>query len=113
MPISQARSFHRRLMTILGVTTSVTTLLLAGQTTDLTLSRSRLADKIKGGWAGQVIGCTVGGPSEHRFSSSLVPDSYKIFWSPDQLASQLKSSPEIYDAHYVDMAFLEAIEKKG
>ena len=29
-------------------------------------NRSQLLDKIKGGWAGQVIGCTYGGPTEFR-----------------------------------------------
>ena len=34
---------------------------------EFTLSKTDLMDKIKGGWAGQVIGCTYGGPTEFRF----------------------------------------------
>ena len=32
-----------------------------------TLSVNALKDKIKGGWAGQTIGCTYGGPTEFQF----------------------------------------------
>ena len=38
----------------------------AGPKTEL--SRSGLFDKIKGGWAGQVIGCTFGGPTRSSVS---------------------------------------------
>ncbi len=38
------------------------------------LSRAELLDKIKGGWAGQVIGCTFGGPTEFRFPGAMIPD---------------------------------------
>jgi hypothetical protein len=30
-----------------------------------------LKDKIKGGWAGQTIGCTFGGPTEFRFKGTM------------------------------------------
>ena len=30
---------------------------------EVTMSKTTLFDKIKGGWAGQVIGCTYGGPT--------------------------------------------------
>ena len=33
---------------------------------EFTLSKTSLLDKIKGGWAGQVIGCTYGGPTEFQ-----------------------------------------------
>ena len=31
-----------------------------------TISKTQLMDKIKGGWAGQTIGCTYGGPTEWK-----------------------------------------------
>ena len=31
------------------------------------ISEDVLLDKIKGGWVGQVIGCTYGGPTEFKF----------------------------------------------
>ena len=33
----------------------------------VTMSREVLMDKIKGGWAGQVLGCTYGGPTEFKW----------------------------------------------
>ena len=39
-----------------------------------TLTKAELTDKIKGGWAGQVIGCTFGGPTEFKFKGSMIND---------------------------------------
>ena len=34
---------------------------------EVTMTKAKLFDKIKGGWAGQTIGCTYGGPTEFRY----------------------------------------------
>ena len=39
-----------------------------------------LKDKLKGGWAGQVIGVTFGGPTEFKFNGTLIPDYMTIPW---------------------------------
>ena len=44
------------------------------------ISKEDLQDKIKGGWAGQVIGCTYGGPTEFRYKTVIIPDSVEIKW---------------------------------
>ena len=44
------------------------------------LNKSELADKIKGGWAGQIIGCTYGGPTEFKYRQKIIPDDVKINW---------------------------------
>ena len=50
----------------------------------VTMSRATLMDKIKGAWAGQVLGCTYGGPTEFRYRSCMIPDSCLIPWgNPD------------------------------
>lgn len=110
---AKARSFSRNLALVLAIVSSIPSFLLAAKTEELSLTRSNLIDKIKGGWAGKVIGCTRGGPFEHRFPSTLIPDTIQLGWNVDELATQLKNSPEIYDDLYVDMVFLETIEKKG
>ena len=43
----------------------------------VTLSLSSLQDKIKGGWAGQTIGCTFGGPTEFQFKGTMIHDLQK------------------------------------
>ena len=45
-----------------------------------TLTKSELQDKIKGGWAGQVIGCTFGGPTEFKFNGTMINDYQPIKW---------------------------------
>ena len=44
----------------------------------VTLTESQLINKIKGAWAGQVIGCTYGGPTEFRFNGTMIQDYTKI-----------------------------------
>ena len=39
-----------------------------------TLKKEVLADKVKGGWAGQTIGCTYGGPVEFLFNGTMIQD---------------------------------------
>lgn len=46
----------------------------------ITISKSVLQDKIKGGWAGQTIGVTYGGPMEFRFQGTMIQDYQKIAW---------------------------------
>lgn len=40
----------------------------------VTISKERLLDKIKGGWAGQTIGCTYGGPTEFKFNGTMIQE---------------------------------------
>ncbi|MGZ5496118.1 MAG: hypothetical protein ACXWFO_05125, partial [Candidatus Aminicenantales bacterium] len=56
----------------------------AGPRTEL--SRSVLLDKIKGGWAGQVIGCTFGGPTEFRYQGAMIQDYQTIPWDDSLVA---------------------------
>ena len=45
-----------------------------------TLTKEVLMDKIKGGWAGQTIGCTYGGPTEFKFNGTMIQDNIPIEW---------------------------------
>ena len=44
----------------------------------VSLSKSVLLDKIKGGWAGQTIGCAYGGPTEFCYRGVMIPDDVEI-----------------------------------
>lgn len=81
------------------------------QTTVLT--RAELRDKIKGGWAGQVIGCTFGGPTEFRFKGSMINDYQPIPWTEDRCLWYYTHSPGLYDDVYMDLTFVETFEKHG
>ncbi len=49
--------------------------------TEYTISRGELLDKIKGGWAGQVIGCTYGGPTEFVWNGTMIGyDKIPAYW---------------------------------
>ena len=40
----------------------------------VSISTNELRNKIKGGWAGQTIGVTFGGPFEFRFKGTMIGD---------------------------------------
>jgi hypothetical protein len=79
----------------------------------ITIPRRVLLDKIKGGWAGQVIGCTYGGPTEFQFQSTFIHDYQPLSWSRDALPWSFENIPGLYDDIYMDLTFVEVIEEKG
>ncbi len=63
----------------------------------LTLSDSVLMDKIRGGWAGQIIGCTYGGPTEFKFKGITIPPEYDIPWYDDYIRTTFEKRAGLYD----------------
>ena len=63
------------------------------QPTTKEMSLEVLQDKIKGGWAGQTISCTYGGPTEFRFKSKMIPDDHDIPWRDGYLHRNGPGSP--------------------
>jgi len=79
----------------------------------VTISKDTLRDKIKGGWAGQTIGCTFGGPTEFKFRSAFIPDYMPIEWNEGLMKWSYENSPGLYDDIYMDLTFVEVFEKQG
>ncbi len=52
----------------------------------ITLSKDVLFDKIRGGWAGQTIGCTYGGPTEFKFKGTMIQDYQQMVWYDDYIS---------------------------
>ena len=77
------------------------------------LTRAELRDKIMGGWAGQVIGCTFGGPTEFRFPGAMIPDHQPIPWDASLVATRFERSPGLYDDIYMDLTFVEVMAREG
>ncbi len=77
------------------------------------ISKSILQDKIKGGWAGQVIGCTYGGPTEFKFNGTMIGDQVPIPWDEHQMLWWYENSPGLYDDVYMDLTFVDVFEKFG
>ena len=77
-------------------------------------TKEELMDKIKGGWAGQVIGCTYGGPTEFRWQEKMIEDSVKIPWNEtDFIVNYMKNVPGLYDDVYMDLTFVGVFDRLG
>ncbi len=67
-----------------------------------------LQDKIKGGWAGQMIGVSYGAPTEFRWRGEIIPESEMPEWKPEMIENSINQ-----DDIYVDMTFAEVLEQRG
>jgi len=83
------------------------------QTKTFTITKEQLKDKIMGGWAGQTIGVTFGGPYEFRFSGSFVQDYQPLVWHDGLLKQNMLYNPGLYDDLYMDLTFVDVIERYG
>lgn len=72
-----------------------------------------MKDKIKGGWAGQTIGCTYGGPTEFKYKGGLISDNAPIIWYDDYIYDTFIEDPGLYDDVYMDLTFLEIMNAEG
>lgn len=79
----------------------------------ITLTREQLKDKIMGGWAGQTIGVTFGGPYEFRFQGAFIPDYQPLHWYDGYLKQTMLNNPGLYDDLYMDLTFVDVFEKFG
>jgi len=79
----------------------------------LSISKKALLNKIKGAWAAQTIGVTYGGPTEFRYNKRIIPDSVEIHWSDSMMYHSMTRSPGLYDDIYMDLTFVEVMEKEG
>ena len=83
------------------------------QTKMITMSKQQLKDKIKGGWAGQTIGVTFGGPYEFRFDGTFIGDYQPLTWYDGYLKYTMINDPGLYDDLYMDLTFVDVFEKYG
>jgi hypothetical protein len=78
---------------------------------DGTLGRielSVLEDKIRGGWAGQMIGVSYGAPTEYQYLGRLVPEEKLVRWTPGLVANALDQ-----DDLYVDITLASVLDEHG
>ena len=66
-----------------------------------------------GGWAGQTIGVTFGGPYEFRFSGSFIQDYQPLVWYDGYLKKTMIEVPGLYDDLYMDLTFVDVFERYG
>src|SRR5664279_163990 len=79
----------------------------------ITISKDVLKDKIKGGWAGQTIGVTFGGPYEFRFQGTFIGDYQTLVWNNSLVKKNMLNNAGLYDDLYMDLTFVDVFEKYG
>ncbi len=70
------------------------------------ITREALEDKIRGGWAGQMIGVAYAAPTE--FQALGRTNDAEIAWSPDLVGRAINQ-----DDLYVEMTFAEVMDRVG
>lgn len=71
------------------------------------MSKSQLKDKIKGGWAGQMIGVSFANTRSFSTVNSLSA------LQKGYISGAFQQQPDAYDDLFMDLTFVEAIETKG
>ena len=74
------------------------------------ISTSTLLDKIKGGWAGQTIGVTFGGPVEFRYNGTMIQTYHPIPWYKGYVAEMMTHNDGLYDDLYMDLTWALACQ---
>ena len=80
---------------------------------EVSVNKAFLLNKIKGGWAGQTIGVTFGGPYEFRFNGTFIQDYQPLLWYDGYLKETMLNNPGLYDDLYMDLTFVDVFEKYG
>jgi acetyl esterase/lipase len=73
-----------------------------------TITRAALEDKIRGGWAGQMIGVSYGAPTEFRYNGVIIPKEKLPVWAPEKIENAIDQ-----DDLYVEMTFAEVMDRVG
>jgi hypothetical protein len=70
------------------------------------LSRASFEDKVRGGWAGQMIGVAYGAPTEFKSNGKIIEG--EIAWRPENIENAIDQ-----DDLYVEMTFSEVMDRIG
>ena len=87
--------------------------ILSAQTGMMVISSADLKDKIKGGWAGQTIGVTFGGPYEFRYDGTFIQDYATLDWNDSLVRKNMLDNPGLFDDLYMDLTFVDIMERYG
>jgi hypothetical protein len=89
---------------------ALATLAVDGRAAERRITKAALEDKIRGGWAGQMIGVSYGAPTEFRSNGKIIEGNLNKYldWSPERLKNAIDQ-----DDLYVEMTFAEVMDKIG
>ncbi len=71
------------------------------------MTRDVFEDKVRGGWAGQMIGVSFGAPTEFRSTGAIIEGDLPA-WTPDRVTNAIDQ-----DDLYVEMTFAAVMDHKG
>lgn len=71
------------------------------------IGRAALEDRIRGGWAGQMIGVSFGAPTEFKSNGRIIEGDLPA-WKPSNIANAIDQ-----DDLYVEMTFAEVMDRLG
>ncbi len=109
--MKQMTSTTRFRLTVLTLCIALAPTVAGAQTaTSRHISRAMLEDKIRGGWAGQMIGVSYGAPTEFRSNGKIIEGNLNKYldWSPKRLKNAIDQ-----DDLYVEMTFAEVMDTVG
>ena len=109
--LAQARAFVQQRQKETMAVVKETMLSKVSGTTEM--SKDVLMDKIKGGWAGQTIGCQYGGPTEFKWRGTLIQDYVPIRWDKGNIRNQILHGAGLFDDIYMDLTFVEVFDRLG
>ncbi|MFN7929291.1 MAG: ADP-ribosylglycohydrolase family protein [Blastocatellia bacterium] len=95
----------KKSLSILLVSIAIVALALA-QNNQRRLSQAVLKDKIRGGWAGQMIGVSFGAPTEFKSNGKIIEGELK--WTPERINNAIDQ-----DDLYVEMTFTKVLDDIG
>jgi len=97
---------YRMILTILLACASIAGSGIAGKKPERMINLGVLEDKIRGGWAGQMIGVSYGAPTEFRSNGRI--NEAELKWTPDMVANSIRQ-----DDLYVEMTFAAVLDRDG
>lgn len=89
------------------ITAAIIVSSIAAHADTVTLSRERYLDKLRGAWAGQMIGVCYGAPYEFQSNGKPITEDLQP-WTPERVEGAIDQ-----DDLYVEMTFLQTLEKYG
>src|ERR671912_28780 len=95
-----------RILTV-AVTLLVAPAAASGESEPRRLSRAAFQDKVRGGWAGQMIGVSYGAPTEFRFNGRIIEGDLPA-WAPNRIENAIDQ-----DDLYVEMTFAVVMDRVG
>src|SRR5207248_8217855 len=72
------------------------------------MSLAELRDRVRGAWAGKIIGVAFGAPTEFKFRGEIIPPEKLPQWKPAMVREALRQ-----DDLYVQMTFASVLDAKG